>query len=93
LDFKKDRQSRSAPSYYFLYYFLDAPFLTAELKTADPAMAAQVLGAWKELIMGEMVKLLQATNDPKILQLADENIALAQGTTRLKFGVVAGGKK
>jgi hypothetical protein len=37
----------------------------AELKTADPAMAAQLLGAWKELIMGEMVKLLQATNDPK----------------------------
>ena len=65
----------------------------AELKTADPAMAAQLLGAWKELIMGEMVKLLQATNDPKILQLADENIALAQGATRLKFGVVAGGKK
>jgi hypothetical protein len=54
---------------------------------------AQLLGAWKELIMGEMVKLLQATNDPKILQLADENIALAQGATRLKFGVVAGGKK
>lgn len=65
----------------------------AELKTADPAMTAQLLGAWKELIMGEMVKLLQATNDPKILQLADENIALAQGATRLKFGVVAGGKK
>ena len=61
----------------------------AELKTADPAMAAQLLGAWKELIMGEMVKLLQATNDPKILQLADENIALAQGATRLKFGVIA----
>jgi hypothetical protein len=65
----------------------------AELKTADSAMAAQLLGAWKELIMGEMVKLLQATNDPKILQLADENIALAQGATRLKFGVIAGGKR
>jgi hypothetical protein len=64
-----------------------------ELKTADPAMAAQLLSAWKELIMGEMVKLLQATNNPKILQHTDENIALAQGATRLKFGVVAGGKK
>jgi hypothetical protein len=52
-----------------------------------------LLGAWKELIIGEMVKLLQATNDPKILQLADENIALAQGATRLKFGVIAGGKR
>ena len=65
----------------------------AELKTADSVMTAQLLGAWKELIMGEMVKLLQATNDPKILQLADENIALAQGATRLKFGVIAGGKR
>jgi hypothetical protein len=61
----------------------------AELKTADSVMTAQLLGAWKELIMGEMVKLLQATNDPKILQLADENIALAQGATRLKFRVIA----
>src|SRR5262245_22796577 len=50
----------------------------AELKTADDAMAAQLLAAWKELIMDELVKLLRVTKDPLVLQVLDENIAIGQ---------------
>jgi hypothetical protein len=64
----------------------------AELKTADPAMAAQLLGAWKELIMGEMVKLLQATNDPKYSNSRTKHCTRA-GRYQAQFGVIAGGKR
>jgi hypothetical protein len=50
----------------------------AELKTADDAMAAQLLAAWKELIMDELVKLLRVTKDPLVLQVLDENVAIGQ---------------
>ena len=45
----------------------------AELKTADDAMAAQLLAAWKELIMDELVNLLRVTKDPLVLQVLDEH--------------------
>ena len=50
----------------------------AELKRADDAMATQILAAWKELIMDELVKLLRVTKDPLVLQVLDENIAIGQ---------------
>jgi len=50
----------------------------AELKRADDTMAAQLLAAWKELIMDELVKLLRVTKDPLVLQVLDENIAIGQ---------------
>lgn len=56
----------------------------AELKAADDAMVAQLLAAWKEVIMDELVKLLRVTKDPLVLQVLDENIAIGQ---EFEFGL------
>ncbi|MBI4528181.1 MAG: hypothetical protein HY695_30680 [Deltaproteobacteria bacterium] len=50
----------------------------AELEAADPAMSAQLLGAYKELLMEEFVSVLKETSRPDRLALLDQNIALVQ---------------
>ena len=67
----------------------------AELKTADPAMAAQLLGAWKELIMGEMSQLTELANTD-FESWAKESYEIAmkfayQNSGRI--GIPKGGKK
>jgi hypothetical protein len=65
----------------------------AELKTADDAMAAQLLAAWKELIMDELVKLLRVTKDPLVLQVLDENIAIGQEFEFGSRGRISSGRR
>ena len=56
----------------------------AEIKGADEAMAAQLLAAWKEVIMGELVKTLQATKDLHTIAFLDINIAVGQETEKFE---------
>lgn len=56
-----------------------------EIKAADQAMKAQLLGAWKEALLERAATALKATNDPKLLSLFDTNLALVEefiGTPR-----------
>ena len=65
----------------------------AELKTADDAMAAQLLAAWKELIIDELVNLLRVTKDPLVLQVLDENIAIGQEFEFGSRGRISNGRR
>lgn len=50
----------------------------AEIKAADPAMRAQLLGAWKEALLERVVTVLKATGDPKRLVFLDKNLAVLE---------------
>jgi hypothetical protein len=52
----------------------------AELETADDAMKPQLVAAYKELIIEQLVKFLQVTNDPHTLGFLDINIAVGHQT-------------
>jgi len=43
----------------------------SELKTCEPAVASQLLSAWKEQIVDDLVSLLRATNDPDLISNVD----------------------
>lgn len=47
----------------------------AELKTCDVAMKAQLIGAWKEMVMEYLVELFRVTDDPDAIAFVDINIA------------------
>jgi len=50
----------------------------AEIAVCEPAIAGQLLSAWKEQIMDDLVQLLRATNDPDHISNVDRAIALSQ---------------
>lgn len=50
---------------------------TTELSHAEPAMRAQLLGAWKELIIEQCVALLRSTDDVGSISNVDRAIALS----------------
>jgi hypothetical protein len=50
----------------------------SELKTCDPATAAQLIAAWKEFILEEMLGLFRMSNDVDWLHVIDNNIGAAR---------------
>ena len=57
-----------------------------ELPQCDPAIRAQLLAAWKEQIMDDLVDLLRATNDVDSLSNVDRAIALSSDITEQEHG-------
>lgn len=55
-----------------------------ELKNCDSAARYHLLGAWKELIIGNLVHLLRATSDIDSLAKIDTAIALSQEIAELE---------
>jgi hypothetical protein len=51
----------------------------AELRTVDAVVRSQLLSAWKELIIEEMVGLLRVTDDVLTLRCLDNQIAVGKG--------------
>ena len=56
-----------------------------ELKNCDSAARFQLLAAWKELIMENLVELLAATNDVDSLSNIDRAIALSRDIASLEL--------
>jgi hypothetical protein len=48
----------------------------AEIKTAQPAMAKQLIAAWKEIIIENFMDAVRKDIDPQGLATLDSNIAL-----------------
>jgi hypothetical protein len=55
-----------------------------ELKDCDSAVRLQLLAAWKEQIIGNLVQLLLATSDVDALANIDRAIALSQDIADLE---------
>jgi hypothetical protein len=49
-----------------------------EFKKVDQPMKAQLLGAWKELLIEEFIRTMKVTEDPELLGALDSQIALVR---------------
>jgi hypothetical protein len=48
-----------------------------ELQEVDPIIRTHLLGAWKEQVIGDCIRLLKATDDPQDISNVDLAIALS----------------
>ncbi len=56
--------------------------LEAEIEAADPAMKAQLLGSYKELLIENFVSVVKRTNRPDLLALLDRDIEFVEELTQ-----------